>query len=266
MREAIADGDANRQYEQIQNFIAQRVHEIIIAPKDAQTVIPTIRAANEGNIPIVLYNRPPGMSNTRSVAVVPDNYGLSIATVDYLAEQARKRHRKHKAMILMGDLSDSNGSKQREKKVGSCKSNSRNRKKLGIFLQPAEGDPRNAWAMCCLPSDAEEISLATPRPALDEICIRGGEKGSTLHLPERPDSEFTARWTIVIRSDLAAPRTKTPVEVPKDYERLEPPLPFSISAYTIQFERVASRVCDFWPTRAVVVHATSDRSQRICVR
>src|SRR5215472_463932 len=44
--EAIANSDANRQYEQINTFINRRVDGIIIAPVDAQTVVPMIEAAN----------------------------------------------------------------------------------------------------------------------------------------------------------------------------------------------------------------------------
>ena len=137
MKEAIADGDANRQYEQIQNFIAQGLDGIIVAPKDAQTVIPMIRAANEAGIPIVLYNRLPGKS-TRSVAVVADNYGLAMATVDYLAQQARKLRRKHKAMILMGDLSDLNGIRRRDGFEDAVK-------KYGDLIEVVARVPKFEW-------------------------------------------------------------------------------------------------------------------------
>src|SRR4051794_18435360 len=70
MLEAIADGDANRQLEQVRNFVARKVDGIILVPKDAQTPIPMIREANQANIPIVLFNRPAAPSDTRSVAVV----------------------------------------------------------------------------------------------------------------------------------------------------------------------------------------------------
>lgn len=114
MLEAIADGDANRQFEQIKNFIARRVDGIIIAAKDKHTVIPMIRAANKANIPIVLYNRPPAKSDARSVTVVADNYGIARATVEYMAEQAKESGKKHKAMILIGDLGDINAIGRRD--------------------------------------------------------------------------------------------------------------------------------------------------------
>ncbi len=114
MLEAIADGDANRQFEQIRNFITRRVDGIIVVPKDAQTIIPMIREANKANIPIVLFNRPPAESDAVSVAVVADNYSIARDTVDYLAREAAKTGRKHKAAILIGDLGDINSIGRRD--------------------------------------------------------------------------------------------------------------------------------------------------------
>lgn len=114
MLEAIAEGDANRQLEQIQSFIARKVDGIIVVPKDAKTVIPMIRAANRAGIPIVLYNRPCDRTDARAVAVVADNYKIARATVEYMAQQARKSGRKHKAMILIGDLGDINAVGRRD--------------------------------------------------------------------------------------------------------------------------------------------------------
>lgn len=114
MLEAIADGDANRQFEQVNNFIARGVDGIIIAPKDAKTVIPMIKAANAANIPIVLYNRPADKTDAKSVAVVADNFAITKATVEYMCEQARKSGRKYKALLLMGDLGDINAIGRRD--------------------------------------------------------------------------------------------------------------------------------------------------------
>ena len=43
---AVANNDSNRQFEQVNNFIAKGVDGIVIAPKDAQSVVPIIKAAN----------------------------------------------------------------------------------------------------------------------------------------------------------------------------------------------------------------------------
>lgn len=106
--EAIADSDANRQLEQVRNFVTRKVDGIILVPKDAKSCIPAIRAANRANIPIVLFNRPADASDAESVAVVADNFAIAKATVEYMAEQAKQTGRKHKAMVVVGDLGDMN--------------------------------------------------------------------------------------------------------------------------------------------------------------
>jgi ABC-type sugar transport system substrate-binding protein len=114
MIEAIADNDANRQLDQIHTLIVRKVDGIIVAPKDATTVIPMIKAANRAGIPIVLYNRPPAPNDGQSVTVVADNRVLAKATVSYLAQQARKSGKRQKAMILIGDLGDINAVGRRD--------------------------------------------------------------------------------------------------------------------------------------------------------
>lgn len=114
MLEAIADGDSNRQLEQVQNFIAQKVDGIIVVPKDDKTVIPMIKAANKANIPIVLYNRPPAESDAKSVTVVADNKKITMDTVQFMVDQAIEQGGKYKAMILIGDLGDQNAINRRD--------------------------------------------------------------------------------------------------------------------------------------------------------
>jgi inositol transport system substrate-binding protein len=114
MIQAIADGDANRQIEQVKNFITSKVDGIVIVPKDAKACIPIIKAANAANIPIVLYNRPPDKSDAQSVAVVADNFALTKETVAYMISEAKKTGRKHKAMVLIGDLGDINAIGRRD--------------------------------------------------------------------------------------------------------------------------------------------------------
>lgn len=107
--ESVADGDANRQLQQVRTFITRRVDGIILVPKDAKTCIPAIKAANEAGIPIVLFNRPAAAAEgVRSVAVVADNRKLTRETVAFMVEQARQTGRKHKAMVVVGDLGDIN--------------------------------------------------------------------------------------------------------------------------------------------------------------
>lgn len=112
--EAIADSDPQRQVQQVRNFITKRVDGIIMVPKDAKSCIPAIRAANDAGIPIVLFNRPAGETDAKSVAIQADNFKIAKETVEFLVEQARKTGTKHKAMIVMGDLGDMNAIGRRD--------------------------------------------------------------------------------------------------------------------------------------------------------
>ena len=113
--EAVADNDANKQLEQVRNFVTRKVDGIIIVPKDAKTIIPSIKAANAANIPIVLFNRPADKTpDTKSTAVVADNFALTRETVNYMIAEAKKTGKKHKAMVVLGDLGDLNAIGRRD--------------------------------------------------------------------------------------------------------------------------------------------------------
>jgi inositol transport system substrate-binding protein len=114
MVQAIADGDANRQIEQVKNFITRQVDGIVLVPKDAKACIPIIKSANASHIPIVLFNRPADKSEAKSVAVVADNFALTKETVTYMISEAAKVGTRHKAMILIGDLGDINAVGRRD--------------------------------------------------------------------------------------------------------------------------------------------------------
>ncbi len=114
MIQAVAEGDANRQIEQVRNFITRKVDGIVLVPKDAKACIPIIKAANAANIPIALFNRPPEKSDARSTAVVADNFALTRETVSYMVAEARKTGKKQKAMIVIGDLGDINAVGRRD--------------------------------------------------------------------------------------------------------------------------------------------------------
>ncbi len=114
MLEAVADGDANKQFEQVRNFINRKVDGIIIAPKDSKTVIPMMKACNTANVPVVLYNRPSDPTDAKHTVIAPDNVSITKDTVDYLVSLAKKTGKKQKAMILMGDLGDINAIGRRD--------------------------------------------------------------------------------------------------------------------------------------------------------
>ncbi len=123
MLEAVADQDASRQLQQVKNFITRGVDGIILVPKDAKTCIPMIRAANEAKIPIVLFNRPAEKTDAQSTAVVADNFKLTQETVAYMIAEAKKTGRKHKAMVVLGDLGDINAIGRRDGFEAAVKGN-----------------------------------------------------------------------------------------------------------------------------------------------
>ena len=107
--ESVADGDANRQLQQVRTLVTRKVDGIVLVPKDAKTCLPAIRSANEAGIPIALFNRPAADAvGVKSVAVVADNRKLARETVEFMVQQARHSGRKHKAMVIVGDLGDIN--------------------------------------------------------------------------------------------------------------------------------------------------------------
>jgi ABC-type sugar transport system substrate-binding protein len=115
MVDSIADGDSSRQLQQIRTFITRKVDGIIFVPKDARTCIPAIKAANEAGIPVVLFNRPAAETEgVRAVAIVADNRKLARETVSFMIDQARQTGRKHKAMVVVGDLGDVNAIGRRD--------------------------------------------------------------------------------------------------------------------------------------------------------
>ncbi len=112
--EAVADGDASRQLDQIKGFVTRRVDGMIVAPKDANTAVPLVKAANRADVPIVFYNRPPAENDGVYTAVQADNFAIAKATVGYMAEEARRRGGRYKALLLLGDLGDMNAIGRRD--------------------------------------------------------------------------------------------------------------------------------------------------------
>ena len=111
---SVANGDAYRQFEQVNNFISRGVDGIVISPKDSHTIIPIIKACNRAGIPISVYNRMPATEKHDFTAVIADNYQIAKNTVEYMVELAKKTGKKHKALILIGDLGDINAINRRK--------------------------------------------------------------------------------------------------------------------------------------------------------
>jgi ABC-type sugar transport system substrate-binding protein len=112
--EVIANSDPNRQLQQVKSLISQQMSGIILVPVDGETAMPMIQAANQANIPIVIFNRPPNEVDDRSTTVSANDLKLTKETVEFMVEQAKKEGKKRKAMILVGNLGDSNAIERRD--------------------------------------------------------------------------------------------------------------------------------------------------------
>src|SRR5690554_6312943 len=106
--EVIADGDAQKQNQQIETLIAAGVDAIIIAPKDATTIVSAIRKANAAGIPVVMNNRAAGPGAEVACSVTSDNYSMVVRMMNYIADQARATGQTYKVMEFIGNLGDVN--------------------------------------------------------------------------------------------------------------------------------------------------------------
>src|SRR5262245_45640367 len=112
--ETVSNRDQNKQNEQIKAMIARKVDGIIFIPTDNNAAIPAIRTANEANVPIIFFNRPPAPNDNKYVAIQADNRKIMQLTVQALVDIARKQGGSYKACVLIGDLGDQNAVQRRD--------------------------------------------------------------------------------------------------------------------------------------------------------
>ncbi len=106
--EVNSGSDANKQLEQVKNCIAQQVDGILVIPVDGAIALTLITEANKANIPIGIFNRPPNTQDGNALVIVADNETIAKASVQYMADEAKKLGRKMNPLIMVGDLNDPN--------------------------------------------------------------------------------------------------------------------------------------------------------------
>ena len=105
-----ANEDVNKQLEQVKDCIAQGVDGIIMIPQDGESANTIIREAQNSDVPIVVFNRPPA-DTSQGVIVVADNAGIAEDATDFVLQQALEgaaADAKLNAVVVVGDLGDSN--------------------------------------------------------------------------------------------------------------------------------------------------------------
>jgi ABC-type sugar transport system substrate-binding protein len=112
-----AQEDANRQLEQVLDCIAQGVDGIILIPQDGESAVTIVREAQDADVPIAVFNRPPS-DLSRGIIVVADNEAIAEQAVDYMVEEAAARFEatgeRLTPLIMVGDLGDPNAVGRRQ--------------------------------------------------------------------------------------------------------------------------------------------------------
>lgn len=111
-----ANEDANRQLEQVRDCIAQGVDGIILIPQDGDSASTIVREAQDSDVPIAVFNRPP-TDLTRGIIVVADNATIAETATDFVVEQALAKAPEDatlNALILVGNLGDPNAVGRRD--------------------------------------------------------------------------------------------------------------------------------------------------------
>jgi ABC-type sugar transport system substrate-binding protein len=106
--EVMAEGDPNKQNQQMENLIANRVNAIICAPKDGAAIVAAIKKCKAAKIPVIMNNRPVQGNITPELSVLSDNYVMAKKVLQWFVDKARKDGKKYKALLLIGSLGDEN--------------------------------------------------------------------------------------------------------------------------------------------------------------
>jgi ABC-type sugar transport system substrate-binding protein len=106
--EVMAEGDPNKQNQQMENLIAQRVNAIICAPKDGAAIEAAVKKCKEAKIPVIMDNRSVQGDVMPELQVLSDNYTMAKNAMQWFVNKARKDHKKYKALLLIGSLGDEN--------------------------------------------------------------------------------------------------------------------------------------------------------------
>ncbi len=109
-----SNGDANRQLEQCNSAINQKVDGIIIIPQDGNVAVTMARRANRAGIPYAVFNRPPSSQDIKAIVALADNATIAQSTVEYMCDEALKQERKFTPAIVVGDLADPNAVERRK--------------------------------------------------------------------------------------------------------------------------------------------------------
>lgn len=106
--EVVAEGDINKQQQQIENLISQKVDAIVCIPKDKVAIVAAAKKANEAGIPFITNNRAAEKGAVIAFNVESDNYAMAKQEAEWLVEYAKKNAMVLNVLVFVGDLKDIN--------------------------------------------------------------------------------------------------------------------------------------------------------------
>lgn len=106
--EVIADGDAQKQNQQIDTLISQGVKAIIIAPKDGTAIVSAIKKANSANVPVIMNNRAAGEGAVVTSNIASDNKVMAAREMEWVVQKAKAAGKKIVLLEFIGALTDVN--------------------------------------------------------------------------------------------------------------------------------------------------------------
>ena len=134
-----ANEDPNRQLEQVRECIAEGVDGIIIIPQDGDSAVTIVNEAQDADIPIAVFNRPPN-DRAKGIIVVADNEIITEQAVEFMAQKALRQYEITQEpitpLILVGALQDTNAIGRRDGFFNVI--NRYNERYPGMFLEPIE--------------------------------------------------------------------------------------------------------------------------------
>ncbi len=182
--EVNSGSDANKQLEQVKNCIAQKVDGIMVIPVDGSIALKLIAEANTAGIPIGIFNRPPQNEDGNALTVVANNEKIAQATVEYMAEEAKKLGRKMKPLILVGDLGDPNAVGRQKGFYNAINANP------DLFETPVEVNTK--WDASVALAGLQ--AAMTANPDIDFIFTSSDFLYPTIQIRARTDGKMGSHW------------------------------------------------------------------------
>lgn len=156
-----ANENPDRQLEQVRECIAQGVDGIIIIPQDGDSAVTIINEAQDADIPIAVFNRPPN-DRSKGITVVADNVSATEQAVEFIAQKALAKWeatgKPIKPLIVVGALQDTNAIGRREGFFNVI--NRYNEKYPGMFADPIE--VASEWDAATALANLEAAITANP--------------------------------------------------------------------------------------------------------